>query len=81
MIRFRNLACLLAMVIAGLSAGAQQITGSIRGTVQDPSSAFVQSAAVSAKQTETGLTRTATTNPSGAYVLLGAAGRALRTPG
>ena len=70
MVRFRNVACLMALVIAGLNAGAQQITGSIRGTVQDPSSAFVQSASVSARQTETGLTRTATTDPSGAYILL-----------
>ena len=70
MIGFRNVACLLAVVIAGLNAGAQQITGSIRGTVQDPSSALVQSASVSARQTETGLTRTATTDPSGAYILL-----------
>ncbi len=70
MVRFRRLACLLAILVGGLQAGAQQITGSIRGTVQDPSGALVQGATVSARQTETGLTRTATTDPSGAYVLL-----------
>jgi Carboxypeptidase regulatory-like domain len=70
MVRSTSLVCLLAMLIAGVPAGAQQITGSIRGTVQDPSSAFVQRASVSARQTETGLTRTAITDPSGAYVLL-----------
>ena len=70
MVRFRSLVCLLAILGAGLGAGAQQITGSIRGTVQDPSGAVVQGATVSARQTETGLTRTATTDPSGAYVLL-----------
>ena len=70
MVRSKSLLCLLAILIAGVHAGAQQITGSIRGTVQDPSGAFVQSASVSAQQAETGLTRTAMTDPSGAYVLL-----------
>jgi hypothetical protein len=70
MVRFRSLVCLLAALGASLGAGAQQITGSIRGAVQDPSGALVQGATVSARQTETGLTRTATTDPSGAYVLL-----------
>jgi Carboxypeptidase regulatory-like domain/TonB dependent receptor len=70
MVRSKSLICLLALLIAGVHAGAQQITGSIRGTVQDPSSAFVQHASVSARQTETGLTRTTITDPGGAYVLL-----------
>src|SRR5437899_1188175 len=65
----RKLACLV-VVLAGANAFAQQITGSIRGTVQDPSGAVLQSASVSAKQTETGLTRSAITDRSGAYVLL-----------
>lgn len=55
---------------ASLNVAAQQITGSIRGTVNDPSGAFVESASVTAKQTETGLTRTTTTDRGGAYVLL-----------
>jgi hypothetical protein len=53
-----------------LNAAAQQITGSIRGTVLDPSGAVVVAAAVTARQTETGLTRGATTNHNGAYILL-----------
>src|SRR5258708_2043028 len=65
----RKLVCLI-VVLAGTNIFAQQITGSIRGTVQDPSGAFVRSASVSAQQTETGLTRTALTDPSGGYVLL-----------
>jgi hypothetical protein len=65
----RKLACLV-VVLAGANAFAQQITGSFRGTVQDPSGAVLQSASVSAKQTETGLTRSAITDRSGAYVLL-----------
>jgi len=70
MIRRRSLACLLLTVFAGLEVVAQQITGSLRGTVVDPSGAVVQSAAVSAQQTETGLTRTAFTDRDGAYVLV-----------
>ena len=49
---------------------AQQITGSIRGTVTDPSGAVVESASVTARQTETGLSRTTTTDHAGAYLLL-----------
>ncbi len=70
MVRFRSLVCLLAMLIAGVGAGAQQITGSIRGMVTDPSGAVVSDATVAAKQTETGLTRTATADHAGAYILL-----------
>jgi outer membrane receptor protein involved in Fe transport len=70
MISRRALACLLLIAFAGLEVWAQQITGSIRGTVVDPSGAVVQSAAVSAQQTETGLTRTASTDRDGAYVLV-----------
>ncbi len=66
-----RLVCVLAMAIfAGSSASAQQITGSIRGTVLDTSGGVVQGAPVNAKQTETGLTRTAMTDRAGAYVLL-----------
>jgi hypothetical protein len=51
-------------------ARAQQITGSIRGIVSDPTGAAVQGATVSAKQAETGLTRTAVTDRTGAYDVL-----------
>ncbi len=51
-------------------AFAQQITGSLRGVVSDPSGAVVQNATVAARQIETGLTRTAKTDRAGAYVLL-----------
>src|SRR2546425_12308078 len=51
-------------------ASAQQITGSIRGIVADPTGAAVSGATVSAKQAETGLTRTAVTDHSGAYDVL-----------
>src|SRR5450755_2587504 len=70
MISFRSVLCVLLTMLVSLEISAQQITGSIRGTVVDPSGAVVQSALVSARQTETGLTRTAITDRGGAYVLV-----------
>jgi hypothetical protein len=70
MIRFISLICLLATVFSDLNVHAQQITGSIRGTVVDPSGAVVRDATVSATQTETGLTRTTTSDHQGAYLLV-----------
>jgi outer membrane receptor protein involved in Fe transport len=66
----RNLACVLLTVFASLNLVAQQITGSIRGNVSDPSGAIVQAAAITATQMETGLTRTAMTDRQGDYVLI-----------
>jgi hypothetical protein len=70
MTTLRNLSCALLTVFASLNVTAQQITGSIRGTVLDPSGAVVQAATVTAKQIETGLTRKATTDRNGNYVLV-----------
>src|SRR5215470_14253250 len=61
---------LVAVMLASLPVSAQQITGSIRGAVSDPSGALVPNAAVSAKQIETGLTRTAETDRAGNFLLL-----------
>jgi Carboxypeptidase regulatory-like domain/TonB dependent receptor len=66
----RNLAFVLVAVCVSLNAAGQQITGSIRGTVQDPSGASVQTASVTAKHVETGLTRSTVTDSQGAYVLV-----------
>jgi Carboxypeptidase regulatory-like domain len=63
------LVCLAAIWLAP-DLSAQQITGSIRGTVTDPSGGVVEGASVTARQTETGLTRTTTTDHVGAYLLL-----------
>jgi len=57
-------------IFSSLNISAQQITGSIRGTVVDPSGGVVLGASVNAKQDETGLTRTAMTDRTGTYVLL-----------
>ena len=54
----RKFICLLVTILAAWNVAAQQITGSIRGMVIDPTGAIVRNASVSAKQTETGLVRT-----------------------
>src|SRR5580698_10000692 len=66
----KTLTLVLVTLLASLNAAGQQITGSLRGTVSDPSGAIVQAATVSAKQIETGLTRVAITDRQGEYVLV-----------
>ena len=58
------------VVLACLSLSAQQITGNIRGTVTDPSGAVIQGSMVTARQAETGLSRSTTTDRNGNYVVL-----------
>src|ERR1700720_3748365 len=66
--KFVKVLVCLAIVFAGPNVFAQQITGSIRGTVTDASGAVVEGATVSARQAETGLTRTTTTDHLGDYI-------------
>ena len=61
------LACLF---FSCLSLSAQQITGTISGTVSDPSGAIIRGAAVTARQVETGLARTTNSDRNGNYVIL-----------
>ena len=61
--------CFAALLLAPI-AFSQQITGSIRGTVTDPSGAVVDGATVSARQSETALTRATASDHSGVYLLL-----------
>jgi hypothetical protein len=61
---------LVFVVLACLGLSAQQITGSIRGTVTDPLGAIVEGAKVTVRQSETGLSRTVITDRSGNYVVL-----------
>jgi Carboxypeptidase regulatory-like domain/TonB dependent receptor len=68
--RFRKLIPGALVMAASLGAAAQQISGSIRGTVLDPSGAVVPAAAITAKQVETRLTRTAVADRQGSYVLV-----------
>ncbi len=58
------------ILLMGLTAAAQQTTGTILGTVLDPVGAAVQNASITATRTETGLTRSTRTDRSGAYLLL-----------
>ena len=66
----KTLTLFLMALLTSLNLAGQQITGSIRGIVSDPSDAIVQSATVTAKQIETGLTRVAVTDRQGEYVLV-----------
>ena len=69
--RILTTAALLLMVpFSAAPMRAQEVTGSIRGTVFDPSGAGVPSATVTATQIETGQSRTAACNREGTYVLV-----------
>jgi outer membrane receptor protein involved in Fe transport len=70
MMKAKSLIVVGILLFAGAPLFAQQITGSIRGTVVDSSGAVVAGASVTARQVETGLARTATTDRSGDYLLV-----------
>jgi hypothetical protein len=57
----------LLLVLAASPSHAQQITGSIVGTVNDQQGAVISGATVKATNTETALSRTATANGYGQY--------------
>src|ERR1035437_4032304 len=59
------------VLVLSLLAGTvwAQVTASITGTVKDTSGAVVPSAAVTVKNLESGLTRTAETDANGSYSL------------
>jgi hypothetical protein len=59
--------CCAALLLSGLAATAQTITGTIRGTVTDPSSAVVAGAKITATNVATGITTATTTDRSGLY--------------
>lgn len=58
-----------ALMVASRPAVAQQTTGSIAGVVVDVQNAAVPGATVTATSTDTGLTRSVTTNAAGLYQL------------
>ena len=68
----RGLRCLCLLVLTAVGAWAQtQITtGVIQGTVADPSGALVPGASVEAKNLDTNLTKSATTDADGRFTLL-----------
>jgi hypothetical protein len=57
---------LVMLLLAAVPAFAQRTSATIRGTVTDQSGAVVSGAQVTAKSEGTGLTKTTTTNQSGA---------------
>lgn len=63
----KNLLLVLAMLFAFAFTAAAQTTGSINGTISDPSGAVVPGATVTATNVATGAARTATTNSSGFF--------------
>jgi len=60
---------LVLILCAGLNARAQQITGTITGTVKDTQGAVVTSASVKATNVDTGLSRSSATTADGAYLI------------
>ena len=61
---------LLFTILAAVTVVAQQITGTIHGTITDPSGAVVSNVTVTATQVETGLIRTASSGRGGDYLLI-----------
>src|SRR4051812_11400858 len=61
--------CCLTGILSLPSALGQTITGSITGSVTDPSGAVVVGATVTAQNTETGVATTAQTNGAGVYTI------------
>ncbi len=57
----------LLFFLFAVNAGWAQTTGTIRGSVTDPSGALVPGASVTAAQSDTHVTRTVTTNEGGDY--------------
>ena len=68
--RLRPGLCALVAMLFASTLLAQRITGTIRGTISDPSGALVPAASVTVRQVETGLTRTTSSDHTGNYLLL-----------
>ena len=62
-------ALFVLILCAGLNAYAQQITGTLTGTVKDTQGAVVTSATVRATNIDTGLSRSTTTTAEGTYLI------------
>lgn len=67
--RCSELLSILFVIFCSLTLSAQQITGSVRGTISDPTGAVVEGANVTARQIETGFARTVATDRLGSYVI------------
>ena len=67
--KYRLPIVLLVLALSSVLAFGQTETGSITGTVTDPTGAVVSGATITATNTATGAVRTATTNASGSYTI------------
>jgi hypothetical protein len=68
---FRKLFCILGIALfLGFHASAQQTTASLRGTVVDASGSVVASAIVTVTRTETGFTRTVSSDAQGNFIFV-----------
>ena len=71
MARVARLICMLAaLAFTVISARAQEIAGTIRGTLLDPSGGVISGGKVTAIHVETGLTRTVTSDAQGSYLVV-----------
>lgn len=66
---FRPLAILALAALLAFALGAQTITGTMTGTVTDPSGATIAEAGVAVVQTATGAQRTVQTNATGNFLI------------
>jgi hypothetical protein len=57
----------LLLCLAAITGAAQTVTGSVRGTITDPSGAIIPGAAITVTNTATGVNTKATTNGAGEY--------------
>src|SRR5688572_29256288 len=65
----RLILAVLLWALAASTAAAQDPTGTIEGSITDPSAAVIAGARVAARNLDTGFTREATTAPDGFYRL------------
>ena len=65
--KLQHILVALMFLAAGTPAGAQAVKGSLIGSITDSSGAAVPAASIEITEVQTGITRAAVTNQSGAY--------------
>src|SRR5213592_2050029 len=69
MSRYSPVLLISLIFLSGITASAQVSTATIAGVVQDASGAVIPGVSITAKNVETGVTRTATTDEGGRYTI------------
>jgi hypothetical protein len=59
--------CLIILIAASITGHAQTVTGSVRGTITDPTGAVIPGAQVTATNVDTGVSTSSSTNGDGLY--------------